>query len=186
MAAVPPFPPLIFRSQIMNKIVKTITVSAVILGLGTTVAFARSNGAMRGSPCCQPAENFSEWNMGGRNFAKGKMMMPKADNGIKNADLLGTITSVDTEKQIVTVKDVDGKESQVHVNPFTKIREFDLTGLKAQADRNKKRKEGSETMRPEINETKLEDLKEGSWVAVNKFDTGTKILEASKIILAKD
>ena len=162
----------------MKKIVKTIAISALVLGLGTTAAFARSNGKMMGNPYGHPMGNSSEWNMGGRNFGNFNMMMPRGNGGIKNADLLGTISSVDASKQIVTVKDGDGKETLVHVNPFTRIREFDCEPGKAPAKNNNKR--------PEINETKLEDLKVGSWVAVSKFDTETKILEASKIIVANE
>ncbi len=162
----------------MKKFVKTIAVSALVLGLGTTAAFARSNGHMMGNPYGHPMGNFSEWNMGGRNFGNFKMKMPKGNDGIKQAELLGTISSVDASKQIVTVKDVDGKETLVHVNPFTRIRERNCAPGKAPANKNNKR--------PEINETKIEDLKVGSWVAVSKFDTETKILEASKIIVANE
>ena len=121
----------------------------------------------------------SERNFDPKNFGNGMgmgMMKGHGGNGISKADLIGSVSAVNAEKSIVTVKDADGKETQVHVNPFTRIRER-LTP------------DGNKTNRRNLNRDDnilaLSDLKAGDYVAVTKFDSETKTIEASKIIVAE-
>ena len=109
--------------------------------------------------------------------------------GVENADLLGTITSVNTESKILTVKDADGKETQVHVNPFTRLKErkrpADSDRLPAQKNKKADRTQNN-FPKPENDELELADLKAGDWVAVKKMKAETKTIEAARIIVAKE
>lgn len=82
-------------------------------------------------------------------------------------DLMGTITAIDKNNKIITIKNADGKETKVHVNPYTKIGKPEMPGKHGQ--------------KPEKHS--FDDMKIGDWIALNKFVTETIILEAAHILL---
>lgn len=178
----------------MKKTVFTsVAVAALVFGIGSSQAFAKSKENFRMNPFGHPMGNFSE-----RDFSPCNQNMPEMNGhrfdgigfgGVENADLLGTITSVNTESKILTVKDADGKETQVHVNPFTRLKErkrpADNDRLPAQ--KNKKADQTQNNFpNPENDELELADLKAGDWVAVKKMKAETKTIEAARIIVAKE
>lgn|SRR5574344_549166 len=75
---------------------------------------------------------------------------------------LGTVSAVDSTASIVTVKNADGKDIQIHVNPYTFIR---LAGSKT----------------PQ----KITDIKAGDWLGIDTFNTGTTVLEARHITITR-
>lgn len=161
-----------------KSIITVVAVSALLFGMGTSQVFARSNTNNRGNPWGHPMGPNSERNFDPRNSDfqnEGHPMHGMHDGMMGGFDLLGTVSSVDAGKQLVTIKDADGKETQVHVNPFTRIHEFALP----------EEPQPKNNSRPEINELKLEDLKAGTWVAVKKFKGETKVLEGARILVAK-
>ena len=173
----------------------SVAVAALVFGIGSSQAFAKGKENSPMNPFGHPMGNFSE-----RNFNPCTPNMPWMNGpefgGIENADLLGTITAVNAETKTLTVKDADGKETQVHVNPFTKLKERKSPSVKENepaekdnAPSEKKRKLGREQNnfpRPEINELKISELKTGDWVAVKKMHTETKTIEAARIIVVKE
>ena len=156
----------------------SVAVAALVFGIGTTQACAKSPNSSKQNQYGHPAENFSE-----RNFDQhNQNMMPKMKfqhGGIENAVLLGTVTAINEASSMLTVKDADGKETQVHVNPFTRLHPMPKTPVPDE-------KSEKEKKRPEFNELKLSDLKNGDWIAVTKMKTETKTIEAARIVVAKD
>ena len=153
----------------------SVAVAALVFGIGTTQACAKSPNNAKQNPYGHPAENVSERNFEMPNH--NMMPMLHRHDGVENADLIGSVTSVNASAGLLTVKDADGKETQVHVNPFTRLHPMPKAPA---AD------EKSEKKRPELNELKLSDLKNGDWVAVKKMKTETKTIEAARIVVAKD
>lgn len=151
-----------------KALIKTIAASALILGLGSSV-FASGR---RQSPHDNPMGHNSEWNAAPQKFSCGAMPHEKGGAGMKDISLLGTVSAIDTGKQLVTVKDADGKETQVHVNPFTRLVLFEKPGAPGDGKN--------------ANEVKIDDIKVGSWIAVSKFENDTKTLEARRIVVAKE
>lgn len=158
----------------------SVAVAALVFGIGTGSAFANSSSNFRGNPFGHhTGGNF------GRNFEMGNHQMPGMGHfhgGIEfgKSDLLGTVVSVSLDSKTIIVKDADGKETSVHVNPLTRIHNLPE---KPSAEEKSERKRGE---RPEISEVKLADLKKGDWVAVRKMDTETKTIEAARILVAKE
>lgn len=114
---------------------------------------------------------------GGGMFMRGGMM------GAQGADLMGTVSAVSADKQTFTLKDADGKETVVHVNPLTSIRSFPKDKAAAADDKDEKKKNA--VRKAPDNSLALEDVKPGDWLAVKKFGTDTKVAEASHVIVAK-
>ena len=84
---------------------------------------------------------------------------------LHGASVFGTVTTVSEANGIISVKDADGKEKQIHVNPFTRIV-----------------KEANGKM----DELKIGDVKAGQWIAVNKFESDTETAEAQDIFVAAE
>ncbi|MBQ2314679.1 MAG: hypothetical protein II187_07220, partial [Treponema sp.] len=84
--------------------------------------------------------------------------------------------------------DADGKETVVHVNPLTKINSFPkektAPAAPAEADENAKKSDRRPAPVPNTS-LALADIKAGDWIAVRKFDTDTKVVEASTVAVAK-
>ena len=84
---------------------------------------------------------------------------------LHGASVFGTVTAVKEADGIITVKDADGKEKQIHVNPLTRII-----------------KEANGKM----DELKIGDVKAGQWIAVHKFESDTETAEAQSIFVAAE
>lgn len=160
-----------------KSVITMVAAVAFVFAVGTTSVFAKTPNM--GNSFGNQGGPFSERNFNHNNFGNGMMggHMGFGFGGMEKLggkiDLAGEVTKVDADKSLVTVKDVDGKETQVHVNPFTKIRE------KFNPDAKKARK-----TKRDFDEFTLSDLKAGDYVAVKKMDTETKIIEAARIVVA--
>lgn len=178
----------------MNR--KTITTCATValaLALAATPAFAKSQNFARNNANSAPWEQFhnggNRMNMpcpmdgnmpfpmdGNKPFPMA--MLPQKDGALSNPSLLGTISAISDDFTLLTVKNADGNEVKVHINPLTKIREKDLSADSPDSKDNRDRRNAMQkkTIEPK-------DIKVGDWVAVKKIDTDTKTLEARSIIV---
>ncbi len=160
----------------------TVAVAALVFGLGSSAVFAKDN---RFSG--QGRQNFPQQNeempegMGMRHDGMGM--------GMERADLFGTVSAISTEKNTLTIKDADGKETQVHINPFTRLHSLPTEEERKAAFENKKpgeRGNMGERKLPFENTLTLADVKVGDWVMVSKLGGETKTVEAGKICIAKN
>ncbi|WP_407425885.1 hypothetical protein [Treponema sp.] len=152
----------------------SVAVAALVFGIGTSTAFAKEAGDLRGNPYGHPMNGVSE-----KDF-EPRLSGPMAGHGgmgIGGADVFGTVSSISEDKKILTVKDIDGKETEVHVNPFTRINSHNE---EIEPKDNKKER------RHPMEEVKFSDVQKGDYVAVKKMNTETKTLEAAHIIVAKE
>ncbi len=179
-----------FEEKIMKKTVfTTVAVAALVFGLGANSAFAKT--PVRTNPFNRPVAVNSEKGFpsrapktnglkDGTHFAKNPRQNPHAQ---PKADLLGTVSTVNAETKILTVKDADGKETQVHVSPLTRIGSLPTEEERKAAAEAKK---SGEKKIPAQNTLALSDVKSGDFVVVKKIDTETKTLEAARIIIARE
>lgn len=100
---------------------------------------------------------------------------PRNDHMFDELNLLGQIDSIDSAKKIITVKDVDGANHDVHVSDFTRI---DKLNKEPPARDQRQPKDD----RPEVS---IDDLKKGESIAVYAFETATKIMEAARILVVE-
>ena len=163
------------QEYLMKKtVIKTLAVSALVIGLGTSAAFAKTQG--RANSYGYPMGPFSDRNCDGPCFDDGMMRgRGGMGMGIANADIIGTVSAVNEEKSVITVKDFDGNETQIHVNPFTRIHE--RMNPTDDARRNRKGRDLDDEMT-------VSDVKAGDYVAVQKMNTESKTVEAARIIVA--
>ena len=152
-----------------KSVFTTIAVAALVFGIGTS-AFAKT--PSRSNPHAHPMA--SERNCDGRNPMRGEQ---------GKADLFGMVSAVSSDNKTLTVKDADGNETQVHVNPFTHVH-----ALPTQEERNAAtaHKKPDERKFPEESALSLSDVKVGDWLMVKKLGGETKTLEAARIIVAKE
>lgn len=95
---------------------------------------------------------------------------------------MGTVTDINTDTMIVTIKDADGKNRRIHINPMThmaKMPKFEKQ-MEKHADNNAENKaEGKERRFPKFEKLSISDLKNGHWISVHKFNADTETIEAS-------
>ncbi|WP_191013462.1 hypothetical protein [Treponema zioleckii] len=179
----------------MTKSFRTAAVVTMVAALATSSIFAQSSGTESGEKKVQELpENAPRMNMP---LPFHNFHAPNAINEGKNV-VIGQISSVDSSKSLVKVKNADGKDVEIHVSPFTRIM---ISDSEARADLMQARKEmqNPENMqnsndskkdargfqrgkgRPERVQFTISDLKKGSWVMVGTYETNTKTLEASVV-----
>ena len=174
-----------------KTVITTVAVVTLVFGLGTTAAFAKGNRSWGQNQQNCPQQNrnmppqMGMQNGMGMNPMMGMMGMGMRQGGMKKekADLFGTVSAVSTDKKILTVKDADGKETQVHVNPFTRLHAFPTAEERKAAFEN--RKSGEKKM-PAENTLTISDVKVGDWVSVTKLGGETKTIEAGRICVVKE
>ena len=167
-----------------RTLIKTFAVSAMIVTITSSAVFAKSYN--HGKASRHHFEEFyeSQEHSGPRGMGNPVMEHPgmppmmgfHSELGFLGVDLLGTVSSVSADKKTITVKDVDGKEITVHVNPFTRMHE--LPSPEKNPDKDRKDRFNFEVS--------FSDLKTGDYVAITKMKTETKVIEAAKIIVAKE
>jgi hypothetical protein len=131
-----------------RKIAHTAAATALVLALAATPVFAYGNRSNRG----EDTERSSLFNRNCQNMEErgGRVTT------------MGTVSALDSKASMITIKNADGKEVQVHVNPQTYIKLADSnTALK------------------------FSDIKAGDWVGVNTFDTGTTTVEARCVFITR-
>ncbi|MBQ3670184.1 MAG: hypothetical protein II921_01730 [Treponema sp.] len=161
-----------------RKLVKSLVTGALVFAVASSPLFA--DGANRSRKPGLPVQQRNERCacQGKKADFKKQGASPKKMGNKKNGemkigkpDLLGTVSAVNQESSIMTVRDADGKETLVHVNPLTK-----LNARTPKAEGKKKQKE---------ERIGIADVKPGDWVMVKKIDTDTKTLEAGRIFVTK-
>ncbi len=152
-----------------KTLVKRLALVALVLGLASTSVFAKNTGRQNNFPG-------QMWGMQGKNFHQNKgfpemgMKVKKNSGAMSQPELLGTISSVDEKSGIITLKDIDGKEKKVHVNPFTALR---------QKNDGKTSEKGKKSL-------EISELKAGDYLAVKKMKTETETIEAAKILVVRE
>lgn len=164
----------------------TVAVAALVFGLGTSSAFANGkffSDKNRQNCCPQNGRMPEQMEM------PNGMGMRHGGMGMARADLFGTVSAVSADKKTLTVKDADGKETQVHVNPFTMLVSLPSAEERKAAFENRKdgeRGKMGERKLPFENTLTLADVKVGDWVMVSRLGGETKTLEAGRICVAKE
>ena len=164
---------------------KTINIIAVVAlaGLIAAPTFARSKNNDRSNPWCHPTRQDSEQQFFPHVPMAGQMQKMGGHEGFKEIDLIGEVTATNAETQILTVKDADGKETQVHVNPFSHIAEKPDAPGEDEKEPARTKKDVREIMRhAQLN---FSELKAGDYVAVKKMSTETKTIEAARILVVR-
>ncbi len=113
---------------------------------------------------CGPEESFGSENCRAEKGRAPEMRHPDSCLEMRPAfsvNLLGKVVSVDEKSGIIVIKDIDGNDVKVHLSDFTKI------------------------AKTESNRKTISDIKVGCSVAVQKFNTNTKIIEAA-IVFVKE
>ena len=188
----------------MNRMIKACAAGVALLFVGATGLFAaprdgyherrpemQQGPQMRGGAGGPQGER-----RGGSSEDRGReMRVPREQL------LMGTVKSVDSENGLVVVTDADGNDKNVRVNPLTKVTfAFPMAPMPqpqgqpqgqppAQGNKGAPQqggfcppqgggRPGMPQMPPMV---KLEDLKEGTFVVVSKFETGTETIEAALI-----
>ena len=90
------------------------------------------------------------------------------------ACVMGTVTKVDAEENLVTVKNADGVNVQIHVNPLTVITKMAKPHM---ARNNDSKKEEA----PKMIFLSVSDVQEGDWLLANAFNTETRVVEAKSV-----
>ena len=128
---------------------------------------------------------------------------PHNGNGMMiRADLLGSVSEVNGENKTLKIKDADGNESLVHVNPVTRI--CKMPSIQERQEKFKEIQENADSKNlpsPERfmgmhrgmgqamageNQINLSDVKKGDFVMVTKLGGSTKTLEAGRIVVAEE
>lgn len=177
----------------MNRIMKVCAATLALLFVSTAVLFAaprdsyherRPESQMRGGPEGERRE-------GPRETRGQEMKAPREQL------LMGTVKSADTENGLIVVTDADGNDKNVHVNPLTKIGFIFPQPPMPQSQDQSPAQDAKEIPeqgkfcppqggpRPPVPpmppQAQLEDIKEGTFVVVIKFETGTETIEAALI-----
>ena len=188
----------------MNRVIKVCAAGVALLFVGATGLFAAPrDGYHERRPEMQQGPQ-----MGGR--SGGPQGERRAGPGGERGQqmrapreqlLMGTVKSVDGENGLIVVTDADGNDKNVRVNPLTKVGfAFPMppmpqpqgqsqgqppaqgsAGAPAQGGFCPPQGGGRPGMPPMPPQVKLEDLKEGTFVVVSKFETGTETIEAANI-----
>lgn len=97
---------------------------------------------------------------------------------------IGEVSGVDTNASTITLTNADGEKQVVHISSFTRL----IVPLSARASVNDETAQSGLNGRvngpaPSPRRATIEDIKNGSSVLVSVFDTGTKTLEAARVIV---
>ncbi|MCR5605452.1 MAG: hypothetical protein K6F69_01370 [Treponema sp.] len=144
-----------------KAVIKLLAATAIVLG--TTSALFANGYCYNQSGYGYGRRHHGYNNMQNRGMHFNRNMM--------DSDILGNITSISTESNIITVKDIDGKESSVHINPLTNI--FTVSNRSNESRNNNC-------------QGNFSDIKTGDWVMIRKMGGETKTIEAAEIIVSKE
>ena len=168
-----------------STIRKSLAAVAILLAVGITPVFAKGNTNAKNNLNNQQQSQQNQLN---QKSAKsdatgraGKNAGGKHDGKmLSNPDVMGTVTTVSEKDSTVTIKDADGKETVIHVNPLTRITKI-LTAEEKQALKSADTTNTSTTEKAAA--LTISDIKKGDWIAVAKMETETKVLEAKQIAI---
>ena len=164
-----------------STIRKSLATTAIVLAVGITPVFAKGNFNAKNNSNNQQ-QNHMNQNQLDQNLLKQKST--KSTGGrhggkmLSNPDVMGTVTAISEKDSTVTIKDADGKETVIHVNPLTRITKIltveEKEALKSDDTTNTTKTEKAAALT-------ISDIKKGDWIAVAKMETETKVLEAKQI-----
>ena len=168
-----------------STITKSLAAAAILLAVGITPVFAKGNTNAKNNSNNQQQSQQNQLNqksaksdatgIAGKN-AGGK----HGGKMLSNPDVMGTVTAVSEKDSTVTIKDADGKETVIHVNPLTRITKI-LTAEEKQALKSADTTNTTTTEKAAA--LTISDIKKGDWIAVAKMETETKVLEAKQIAI---
>ena len=168
-----------------STITKSLAAAAILLAVGITPVFAKGNANAKNNSNNQQQ---SQQNLLNQKSAKSDATGRAGKNAggkhggkmLSNPDVMGTVTAVSEKDSTVTIKDADGKETVIHVNPLTRITKI-LTAEEKQALKSADTTNTTTTEKAAA--LTISDIKKGDWIAVAKMETETKVLEAKQIAI---
>ena len=166
-----------------STITKSLAAMAIVLAVGITPVFAKGNFNTKNNSNNRQ-QNHMNQNQLDQNLLKQKST--KSTGGrhggkmLSNPDVMGTVTAISEKDSTVTIKDADGKETVIHVNPLTRITKI-LTVEEKEALKSDDTTNTTKTQKA-VSLT-IADIKKGDWIAVAKMETETKVLEAKQIAI---
>ena len=166
-----------------STIRKSLATTAIVLAVGITPVFAKGNFNTKNNSNNRQ-QNHMNQNQLDQNLLKQKST--KSTGGrhggkmLSNPDVMGTVTAISEKDSTVTIKDADGKETVIHVNPLTRITKI-LTVEEKEALKSDDTTNTTKTQKA-VSLT-IADIKKGDWIAVAKMETETKVLEAKQIAI---
>ena len=166
-----------------STIRKLLATTAIVLAVGITPVFAKGNFNTKNNSNNRQ-QNHMNQNQLDQNLLKQKST--KSTGGrhggkmLSNPDVMGTVTAISEKDSTVTIKDADGKETVIHVNPLTRITKI-LTVEEKEALKSDDTTNTTKTQKA-VSLT-IADIKKGDWIAVAKMETETKVLEAKQIAI---
>ena len=169
-----------------STIRKSLATTAIVLAVGITPVFAKGNfNAKNNSNNRQ--QNHMNQNQLNQNQLDQNLLKQKSTKStggrhggkmLSNPDVMGTVTAISEKDSTVTIKNADGKETVIHVNPLTRITKI-LTVEEKEALKSDDTTNTTKTQKA-VSLT-IADIKKGDWIAVAKMETETKVLEAKQI-----
>ena len=168
-----------------STITKSLAAAAILLAVGITPVFAKGNANAKNNSNNQQQSQQNQLN---QKSAKSDAIGRAGKNAggkhggkmLSNPDVMGTVTAVSEKDSTVTIKDADGKETVIHVNPLTRITKI-LTAEEKQALKSADTTNTTTTEKAAA--LTISDIKKGDWIAVAKMETETKVLEAKQIAI---
>ena len=164
-----------------STIRKSLAATAIVLAVGITPVFAKGNFNTKNNSNNRQ-QNLMNQNQLDQNLLKQNST--KSTGGrhggkmLSNPDVMGTVTAISEKDSTVTIKDADGKETVIHVNPLTRITKI-LTVEEKEALKSDDTTNTTKTQKA-VSLT-IADIKKGDWIAVAKMETETNVLEAKQI-----
>ena len=168
-----------------STITKSLAAAAILLAVGITPVFAKGNTNAKNNSNNQQQSQQNQMNQkSAKSDATGRAGKNAGGKHggkmLSNPDVMGTVTAVSEKDSTVTIKDADGKETVIHVNPLTRITKI-LTAEEKQALKSADTTNTTTTEKAAA--LTISDIKKGDWIAVAKMETETKVLEAKQIAI---
>ena len=166
-----------------STITKSLAAMAIVLAVGITPVFAKGNSNAKNNSNNQQQSQQNQMNQkSAKSDATGRAGKNAGGKHggkmLSNPDVMGTVTAISEKDSTVTIKDADGKETVIHVNPLTRITKI-LTVEEKEALKSDDTTNTTKTQKA-VSLT-IADIKKGDWIAVAKMETETKVLEAKQI-----
>ena len=166
-----------------STITKSLAAAAILLAVGITPVFAKGNTNAKNNSNNQQQNQQNQLNQkSAKSDATGRAGKNAGGKHggkmLSNPDVMGTVTAISEKDSTVTIKNADGKETVIHVNPLTRITKI-LTVEEKEALKSDDTTNTTKTQKA-VSLT-IADIKKGDWIAVAKMETETKVLEAKQI-----
>ena len=166
-----------------STITKSLAAAAILLAVGITPVFAKGNTNAKNNSNNQQQNQQNQLNQkSAKSDATGRAGKNAGGKHggkmLSNPDVMGTVTAISEKDSTVTIKNADGKETVIHVNPLTRITKI-LTVEEKEALKSDDTTNTTKTQKA-VSLT-IADIKKGDWIAVAKMETETNVLEAKQI-----